>query len=222
MDVDHIGPLILLASMGVTGRRKTRLRLTDIASAAGLTPQGASKLVKRLVERGLLVRFEDGSLAFTERAEEEMREAFGVLLRYFGAPLRVKLSGTVFTGLGEGRYYLSLEGYVRQFEEKLGFRPYPGTLNVRLFPEYIPHRRYLELLPGIQISGFSNGVRTYGGVKCFRAEVNGYPNGAVLIIERTHYGPDVIELVAPVSLRETLSLRDGDVVDVVANLELGL
>ncbi len=222
MDMDDVGPLILLASMGVSSKRRTRLRLADIAAATGLTPQGASKMVKRLMDRGLLVRHADGSLTFTGKAEEEMREAFGVLLRYFGAPLRVKLSGAVFTGLGEGRYYLSLEGYVRQFEERLGFRPYPGTLNVRLFPEYIPHRRYLELLPGIQISGFSNGVRTYGGVKCFRAEVNGYPNAAVLIIERTHYGPDVIELVAPISLREALGLKDGDVVDVVANLELGL
>lgn len=39
-------------------------------------------------------------------------------------------TGRVFSGVGEGSFYVSL--YSKKFLEKLGFRPYPGTLNLRL------------------------------------------------------------------------------------------
>ena len=38
--------------------------------------------------------------------------------------------GVVFSGRGEGSFYVSI--YARSFEEVLGFRPFPGTLNIRL------------------------------------------------------------------------------------------
>ena len=124
------------------------------------------------------------------------------------------LRGKVFTGFGEGAYYVSLPGYRRQFVERLGFEPYPGTLNLRLDRESLRLRRKLELMEGIVIDGFTHGGRRYGAVKCFRARVEGRVRGAVLLIERTHYGPDVLEVIAPVNLREALGLRDGDWVSV--------
>ena len=42
------------------------------------------------------------------------------------------LKGIIFTGLGEGAYYMSLEGYKKQFKKHLNFIPYPGTLNLRM------------------------------------------------------------------------------------------
>ena len=112
---------------------------------------------------------------------------------------------------------MSLEGYVKQFIEKLGFKPYPGTLNVRLRREYIKYRLYLEQLPGIYIHGFTDKGRTYGGVKCFKANVKNIES-AVLLIERTHHGPDVIEVIAPVRLRDVLGLKDGDTIEIIVNI----
>jgi riboflavin kinase len=43
------------------------------------------------------------------------------------------LRGRVVSGLGEGQHYISRQGYLKQFREKLGFEPFPGTLNIKLY-----------------------------------------------------------------------------------------
>jgi riboflavin kinase len=134
------------------------------------------------------------------------------LLSYFNIA-SVKLTGVVVSGLSEGAFYISLEGYRRAIEEALGFTPYPGTLNVRLERQSLPYRMYLDSLPGILIPGFSNGIRTYGAVKAFRARIRGV-EGAVVMPERTHHPTDVIEVVAPVKLRDVLGLKDGDRIEI--------
>jgi hypothetical protein len=42
------------------------------------------------------------------------------------------MRGKIASGLGQGQYFLTREGYSRQFLERLGFVPFPGTLNVLL------------------------------------------------------------------------------------------
>jgi riboflavin kinase len=104
-----------------------------------------------------------------------------------------------------------LHGYARQFLIKLGFEPFPGTLNLRLgSPAQIEQRRQLQYLKGVEIMGFEDGSRSYGPVKCFRAELGGRLPAAVLGIERTHYDHSVLEVVAKVNLRKELGLKDGD------------
>jgi riboflavin kinase len=44
----------------------------------------------------------------------------------------------------------------------------------------------------------------------FKTLINEKVEGAVLLIQRTHYGEDVLEVVAPEYLREKLNLKDGD------------
>jgi CTP-dependent riboflavin kinase len=44
----------------------------------------------------------------------------------------IVLKGTVFSGRGKGRHFVDLPWARKQFQEKLGFNPYPGTLNLRL------------------------------------------------------------------------------------------
>jgi len=126
-------------------------------------------------------------------------------------PGQLDFRGTVFTGFGEGGYYVSLGGYAKPFVEALGFRPFPGTLNLRLSNEsMIEQRRRLEFLKGVEVAGFRDRTRTYGPVKCFKALIGGKSRGAVLAIERTHYDSSVLEVISPVNLRKTLRLEDGD------------
>ena len=56
----------------------------------------------------------------------------------------MELAGRVFTGQGEGKKYVSLSWVKHQIKEKLGFDPYPGTLNLRLDEENAKHRVVLE------------------------------------------------------------------------------
>jgi riboflavin kinase len=119
--------------------------------------------------------------------------------------------GSLFRGLGEGAYYVSLGGYREQFKKLLGFEPYAGTLNLKLSsPLDIDKKRQIHFWKGLQVQGFANGRRTYGPAKCFRAVVAGKYKAAVLVIERTHYDDTVLELISPVHIRKALGLRDGD------------
>ncbi|MEL9990356.1 MAG: DUF120 domain-containing protein [Thermoproteus sp.] len=202
-----LGYLVLLASVeGMTP--------SEAARVLGISRQGLHKALRRLKELGYV---EEGPyLKISEGGREVLRRALRDLMRYFGMS-SIRLEGYVARGLGEGAFYVSLEGYKKQIEEKLGFTPYPGTLNVVLTPDSLIYRRYLEALPGIVLKGFSDGLRTYGSVKAFRCKVRGV-DCALLVIERTHHGPEVVELIAPVRLRDVLKLNDGDPIDVEVQL----
>ena len=130
-------------------------------------------------------------------------------------PPSVTLEGTVFAGLGEGGYYISKEVYRKQFIEKLGFDPYPGTLNLKLVTEYdLQTRTELETYPAIEIQGFKNENRTFGFVKCYPAIIDNKAKGALIFALRSHYDISVLEIIAPVYLRKQLNLKDGQTVKV--------
>ena len=186
------------------------LPVSEAAKRLCMTRQGLYKLLKQLRAEGYVA--EGSVVKLTPKGRDFLSGILRDLLRYFNIA-SIRLVGRVVSGLGEGAFYISLEGYKRAIEERLGFTPFPGTLNIKLDPQYMPYRRYLDGLPGVVIPGFSNGLRTYGAVKAFRARVNGV-EGAVVMPERTHHPTDVIEVIAPVKLRDALGLRDGDVVEV--------
>ncbi len=116
----------------------------------------------------------------------------------------LKVEGTVVAGLGEGAYYISKPGYTTQFVKKLGFKPFPGTLNVKTADYSI--KATLQQLPGIEIEEFREKERTFGGAKCFPATVNG-KKAALIIPHRSHYGADILEFISHYNLRKALHLR---------------
>ena len=126
----------------------------------------------------------------------------------------IKLHGKVIAGLGEGQYYIAQNGYMSQFSEKLGFQPFPGTLNVKLNETSIAIRQQMDCVKPICIQGFNDGKRTFGSGKCYLIKINGIKS-VVIIPERTHYPTNLLEIIAPVNLRETLHLKDGDEVNIL-------
>ena len=120
----------------------------------------------------------------------------------------VIMRGKVASGLGEGQYYISREGYSRQFLQHLGFVPFPGTLNV-LLEEPFPTEHQ-----AIKIEGFWEEGQSFGECRCYRIKQNGIDAAAVRP-ERSRYPPELIEVIAPVQLREALGLKDGDPVEVI-------
>ncbi len=197
--------------------RQILIGTSDFGRMIGISQQTASRRLLELAERGFVTRelTPDGQLVMiTEKGIGAIREVYDTLRMGLEGVDNVKfLNGNVFSGFGEGAYYVTKNGYREQFSEKLGFAPFPGTLNLRLRSAAdIRARAELEALPGITIKGFTNSERTYGDVKCFLAKVNDAVDGAVLMIHRTHYGKEVLEIIAPDNLRKRLGLRDGDMV----------
>ncbi|MDD4126062.1 MAG: DUF120 domain-containing protein [Methanomicrobium sp.] len=123
------------------------------------------------------------------------------------------IDGEVISGLGEGRYYVSIPGYVKQFKEKLGFEPYPGTLNIRIDPAGVGTRKKAEFHGWVDIDGFTADDRTFGSARCLLCRINGY-KCAVIVPGRSHYPDDIIEVISEVRLREKLNLTDGSRVKV--------
>jgi riboflavin kinase, archaea type len=126
--------------------------------------------------------------------------------------LRVTLTGKVFSGMGKGRYYVGHPEYQRRFAERLGYAPYPGTLNVKLDEDAMIERlRELRTGAGAKVEGFNLGGESFSALTCFDGDLSG-ERITLLFIDVTYYNETVAELISPVYLRGKLGLRDGDLV----------
>jgi riboflavin kinase len=222
MVTEDVSPALLLTlcKLAELGAHAGELSITtaDLARSLNASQQTASRHLIELQTLGLIRRTRSTrgeAIRLTAKGSEELNRLHLRLKAIFELkPREVVLEGTLFSGIGEGAWYVSQPGYRRQFAEKLGFDPFPGTLNLRLRREYENERRLLEALPHIVIEGFRDGERTFGPVICHEVKINDAENGALISAVRTHYSGDVIELIAPSNLRAELELKDGDIVKV--------
>jgi riboflavin kinase len=126
---------------------------------------------------------------------------------------QILFEGTVFSGEGRGKKFVELPWFKRQVEEKLGFSPYLGTLNLLLTEKNVENRRLLEVSDGLTVepqTGYYSGIM-------FRANINGL-ECAVVIPIMPNYPNDVLEVIAPIYLREKLKLTNGSLVTVSVNV----
>ncbi|MGA2666162.1 MAG: DUF120 domain-containing protein [Nitrososphaerales archaeon] len=191
----------------------------DLASKMGQSQQAASQHLQRLEKMGLIERRRTGlrfAIKLTPKGYDIVRAHYSQLKAAVEEKGRdMVFKGRVFQGLGEGGYYIGIDGYRQQFVKTLGFDPFPGTLNVKLeSPIQMEQKRELRSREGLKIQGFENGTRTYGGARCYRAVVNGKVPAAVLVIDRTLYDDSVMEIISPVNFRKDVGLKNGDEVTV--------
>ncbi len=181
--------------------------------------QAASKHLLELEQNKFIERIISGrniSIKITPKGFSEMVKLSSILQKSLdSAPSHVELKGTLISGMGEGTYYMGLKGYTKQFQTKIGYIPFPGTLNVRLDQKIHQEAiKQFETLNGIKINSFSDGKRTYGWVKCFNAKLNNSANCELIILERTHHDDSIIELISKSCLRKTAKLKDGSKVSI--------
>jgi len=215
----HIFVLLKLAEMGAH-RRTAKISTEYLAGKLGASQQTASRYLIELDKDGWIKRIvtpEGCLLKITDAGIKELKKLYSNLrfLMEAAYPPSITLEGVVFTGLGEGAYYISKERYRKQFIEKLGFDPYPGTLNLKLTTDYdAKTRSELEAYPAIEIEGFRNEDRTFGSVKCYPVTIENRVKGALILALRSHYDTSVVEVIAPVFLRKHLNIKDGHKVKV--------
>jgi len=201
-------------------KRTAKISTEYLADKLGVSQQSASRYLIELEREGWIKKTTtpEGSLIkIDEEGAKELQKLYASLRFVVEAayPPSVTLEGTVFTGLGEGAYYTQKEHYRRQFVEKLGFEPYPGTLNLKLTTDYdLKTRSELEAFPAVEVEGFKSEDRTFGTVKCYPAIIGNKIKGALIMALRGHYDSSVLEIIAPVNLRKHLNLKDGNKVKV--------
>ena len=223
--LQHVLTLVQLLSKGAR-HNFVDVTTTELGDSIGKSQQAASKHLLELENSGYVERSKKGqkfAVRVTEKGYSEIQNLY-ISLRSAveSQPLSINFEGIVVSGMGEGAYYMSLEGYKRQFRERLGYEPFPGTLNVKLGSQiYMNARRELGKYPSIFIDGFKDGTRTYGWVKCYKAAINdgAVQDAAVLVLERTHYDDGMLEVVAPVSIKNETGIKNGDTVRVQVKLE---
>uniref|UniRef100_A0A7C5XJH9 Riboflavin kinase n=1 Tax=Ignisphaera aggregans TaxID=334771 RepID=A0A7C5XJH9_9CREN len=127
----------------------------------------------------------------------------------------ISLRGRVFSGIGEGRIYVSL--YKDVIRRVLGIEPYPGTLNIALDNTYIDiAARLFKSKPHFVIEAPAPSLakgfvwKAYiDGVNCF-----------IVRPSITVYSFDVVEVISDVMLRDCLGLVDGSTVIVKVPLDV--
>ncbi len=187
----------------------------ELGSTLEMSQQSASKRILELLDEKYIVRdlgARRQRIKITPKGIEELKKEYNEYRRIFELSDSVTVHGAVVSGMGEGGYYICQEGYMKQFEALLGFTPFQGTLNVALDPEDIGKLDVVRSTSGIVVEGFSHDGRSFGNVIAYKAKIHNI-DCAIVIPERSHY-MDTIEIICQFHLRRTLSLSDGDRLEV--------
>ena len=207
-----------LKELALLGAIKNKIEISSLELAKQLnsSQQTASRYLLELDKKGMVSRefgIKKQLIQVTNLGEEALNREHLQYKQIFELTDRVLFKGKVISGMGEGRYYTEQSGYVEQFKEKLGFIPYPGTLNVEI--EYVERNklRLLKNSKAITIEEFKTKNRSFGGVRCFKAKING-SEGAIVLPLRSHYS-NILEFISADYLRQRLNLKDGESVKII-------
>lgn len=217
----------LLIYLGQRNAHSDEVSLTtsQVANFFSISQQSASRALNRLDSMGLILfnSSPTGSrVRLTELGTETLYQLRFALERAIRPDLStLRITGISFDGLGEGGYYISQVPYFKAIKSKLGFTPYPGTLNLRVEDSDSEHLRLIRGSWPILLKGFEKDGRMFGDVLCYPVTICSGPDlsAAVVTPRRTHYGTDVVEVISDVYLRDALNLKTGDKLTLEFNLK---
>ena len=187
----------------------------ELGDTLEMSQQSASKRILELLDEKLIIRdlgARKQRIKLTQKGIDELKQEYGEYRRIFEINDQITLRGIVSDGMGEGRYYVCQRGYATQFEEKLGFKPYEGTLNIVIDREDISKLDVIRSAPGEIIQGFMHDGRSFGRAIAHKAKIKSI-ECAIIMPDRSHYD-NVIEIVCQYHLRRTLSIGNGDRVEI--------
>lgn len=120
----------------------------------------------------------------------------------------LRVSGVVVSGLGEGQIFSQIDWVKNQIHDHFGFWPFPGTFNLKIdsrsardLQRFKNHSQQVQVIP--PSSGYCVGM-------CLPAKVTNQIKGAYVWPVLEGYPDDIIEIMAPVNLRDALGVNNGD------------
>ena len=120
----------------------------------------------------------------------------------------MKIRGKVVTGLGESGKFLAIDWVNRAVCKKFKFTPFCGTLNIDVQDPLI--QRELKQQATDRITSCEEG---FCDALTYRGQINGRYECGVIIPLVPNYPEQILEIVAPVNLKEALGISDGDEVE---------
>ena len=125
----------------------------------------------------------------------------------------LEITGKIVSGAGEGAYFTQIDWVQQQCNAKLGFLPYPGTLNLEVAPDDLPIIASLDQIKGVDLLSPDP---KFCNAKAFPVRLDKI-NGAIIVPEekvRIH-AENIIEIIAPLNIKVTLNVNDGVSLNVV-------
>lgn len=207
-------PDLVVYLLGKNAHREgVKLTTKEMASELDVSQQTISRWMIELEQQGLLDR-SNREIKLSQKAVTEAEKVYMVLRASLEKNRIFMFSGKVVPGLGTGGAFLKLKGYTESVQKLLGFKVYPGTLNVKIPAEQIDLRLSMRGLKPVEIPGFETGGKRYGKLSMYKAKIFGEPAG-VVFPEMSHHGLDVLEIISPDNMRERYKLKDGADIEII-------
>jgi CTP-dependent riboflavin kinase len=121
---------------------------------------------------------------------------------------QLQITGKIVGGAKQGAFFTQLDWVQDQCLSKLGFAPWPGTLNLEIPMDQVVVIEDLNAKEGMElVSPDSN----YCSGHVFPVSIEGLPAAVVMPAEdvRVH-AKNIIEIISPEMLKESLGVKDGD------------
>ncbi|MBW2412486.1 MAG: CTP-dependent riboflavin kinase [Deltaproteobacteria bacterium] len=120
----------------------------------------------------------------------------------------ITLRGIIVSGVGQGAFFTRLDWFQLQCRDKLGFKPYAGTLNLEISDDDAPVVAALEQEAEIEFippdSEFCSG-------RAYPVLVEGIRAAMVIpAAEVRVHGKNIIEVISDQRLKDVLNVEDGD------------
>ena len=224
----HLLILIYLLTLGAI-EFHVEITSGQLSKIINKSQQTTSKILIELEKESLIERVKNNKkfkIKVTNQGQEIIKDLKNMIESALdNSKKRITFKGKIVNGMGEGAYYMSLDEYKKQFKEKLGYVPFPGTLNLKLEDKiYMDKKKEMINYPNVYISGFKDKTRSFGWVKCYPATLNSdiktndkktcQIDSAVLLLERTHHDNSLMEVISPVCIKETANIKNGDTVTI--------
>ena len=118
------------------------------------------------------------------------------------------LEGKIVSGAQQAAFFTQLDWVQEQLQDKYGFKPFPGTLNLEIEGE---HSAFIETLQKKKLIELVPPDPKFCTAKTIPAII-GDIEGVVIIPEEdvNIHAANIIELIAPVKVKEALDVKDGD------------
>jgi CTP-dependent riboflavin kinase len=122
------------------------------------------------------------------------------------------ITGKIVSGAGQGAFFTRIDWVQQQCNEKLGFRPCPGTLNLEISADTLSIIESLDKEKGIELISpdpkFCNG-------KAIPVSLEEISAAIIMPEEKVRVHPkNIIEIIAPLNIKASLNVKDGDSVAV--------
>jgi CTP-dependent riboflavin kinase len=125
----------------------------------------------------------------------------------------VRLAGEVVSGAAKAAFFTRLDWVRQQCRQQLGFDPYPGTLNVRVSEKHLAALKGLFRQPGVELAP---PTKEFCSARALPVRIGGIAGALILPQQDVRIHDDtVVEIMAPVLIRDALGLSDGSTVEIV-------